>query len=217
MQLNGGIICTVFDLDGTLIQSHKNIYDATIRAFDDLKIKYKMPEDEFYKYIGHHFEDIFNDFEIAIPDFEIFLTQYKKIYFDFIDSSKFYDGVEEILQYLKEKNLKIALLTTKGQDQAEKILTHFKIDKYFDEIMGRRPGIAHKPSPEPLKLICNTLKVDPSKTLMIGDSELDVQCGKNAGAKTCAVSYGYRTKELLQKEHPDYLIDNLSELMCFFN
>ena len=213
MHSNNGIICAVFDLDGTLIQSHTNIYNATIQAFNDLNIKYDMPEEEFYKYIGHHFEDIFNAFEIDVPDFEIFLTQYKKIYFEFIDSSKFYNGVEEVLKFLKEKNIKVALLTTKGQDQAEKILKHFRIDNYFDEIMGRRPGIAHKPSPEPLQLICSTLNVDASKTLMIGDSELDINCGKNAGTKTCAVSYGYRTKELLQKEQPDFLIDDLKGLM----
>lgn len=213
MHSNDGIICTVFDLDGTLIQSHTNIYNATIQAFRDLNIKYNMPEEEFYKFIGHHFEDIFDAFEIDVPDFDIFLTQYKSIYFDFIESSIFYEGVVEILQFLKEKNIKIALLTTKGQDQAEKILKYFRIDNYFDEIMGRRPGIAHKPSPEPLKLICSTLNVDAAGTLMIGDSELDVQCGKGAGTKTCAVSYGYRTRDLLQKEQPDYLIDNLKELM----
>lgn len=213
MQTNSGIICTVFDLDGTLIQSHSNIYKATIKAFDDLKIEYSMPENDFYKYIGHHFEDIFYSFGINVPDFDIFLNRYKQIYFDFIDHSSFYSGVEKVMQFLKEKNIKVALLTTKGQDQAVKILTHFKIDYYFDEIMGRRPGIAHKPSPEPLRLICETLKVDASNTLMIGDSELDIQCGKSAGAKTCAVTYGYRTKELLKKENPDYLIDDLNELI----
>lgn len=216
MHSNNGIICAVFDLDGTLIQSHKNIYDATIQTFIDLDIKFIMPEEEFYNYIGHHFEDIFISFGVIVPDFEVFIKQYKNNYFNFIDSSKFYNGVEDVLKYLKEKNIKIALLTTKAQDQAEKILKHFQIDDYFDEIMGRRPGIAHKPSAEPLELICNILNVNISNTLMIGDSELDIQCGKNAGSKTCAVSYGYRTKEQLHNENPDYLIDDLNELMNLF-
>ena len=207
------IKCVVFDLDGTLIQSHSTIYNSMTKAFNDLNIEYQMTEEEFCNYIGHHFEDIFNAFQINVPDFEIFITQYKKVYFDFIHLSTFYNGVEEVLKLLKERNIKVALLTTKAQGEAEKILKHFKIDNYFDEIMGRRPGVAHKPSPEPLELICSTLNVDVSKTLMVGDSELDVNCGKNAGAKTCAVSYGYRTKELLQKEQPDFLIDDLKELM----
>lgn len=213
MHSNNGIICAVFDLDGTLIQSHLNIYEATVQTFKDLKINYTLPEKEFYNYLGHHFEDIFKVFGIVVPDFEIFITQYKKNYFTFINTSSLYPGVIEVLKSLKEKNIKIALLTTKGQDQAEKILKHFELDNYFDEIMGRRPGIAHKPSPEPLKLICDNLKVDPSNTLMVGDTELDISCGKNAGSKTCAVTYGYREKEILQNEKPDFLIDGLNELM----
>ena len=216
MHSNNGIICAVFDLDGTLVESHKNIYNAAIHTFKKLDISYNMPEEDFYKYIGHHFEDIFEAFGIKVPDFEIFINEYKNIYFDYIDTSTLYKGVEDSLQLLKNKNIKIALLTTKGQDQAEKILNHFNIDNYFIEIMGRRPGIAHKPSPDPLKLICKNLSVDPSKTLMIGDSELDVQCGKNAGSKTCAVTFGYRTKEFLQKEKPDYIIDDLKELVSIF-
>ena len=213
MHSNNGIICAVFDLDGTLIQSHTNIFEATVQTFRDLKINYTLPEKEFYNYLGHHFEDIFKVFGIVVPDFEIFITRYKKNYFTFINCSSLFPGVVDVLKFLKEKNIKIALLTTKAQDQAEKILQYFEIDNYFDEIMGRRPGIAHKPSPEPLKLICDNLKVDPSNTLMVGDTELDINCGRNAGAKTCAVTYGYREKEILQNENPDFIIDELKELM----
>ncbi len=78
--------------------------------------------------------------------------------------------------------------------------------------MGRRDGLAHKPSPEPLLFICKELKIDPTATLMVGDTELDIQCGKNAGSKTCGVLYGYRIKSQLEKEKPDYLISGLNEL-----
>ena len=78
--------------------------------------------------------------------------------------------------------------------------------------MGRRDGLAHKPSREPLIYICKDLKVEPTETLMTGDTELDIQCGKNAGAKTCGVLYGYRTKDQIEKEKPDINISNLVEL-----
>ena len=48
---------------------------------------------------------------------------------------------------------------------------------------------------------------------MVGDTELDIQCGKNANAKTCGVLYGYRTKEQIEREKPDFIISGLSELM----
>jgi phosphoglycolate phosphatase-like HAD superfamily hydrolase len=78
--------------------------------------------------------------------------------------------------------------------------------------MGRRNGLAHKPSPEPLLQICKELRVEPVETVIVGDTELDVQCGKGAGSKTCGVLFGYRRKDQLEKEKPDFLISGLSEL-----
>ena len=77
--------------------------------------------------------------------------------------------------------------------------------------MGRRDGIAHKPAPEPLQMICKELNVDVKNTVMIGDTELDIQCGKNAGSFTCGVSYGYRTKELLEIEKPDFIVESINQ------
>ncbi|MCX8106373.1 MAG: HAD family hydrolase, partial [Ignavibacterium album] len=162
-----------FDLDGTLVRSAKTIYKTTISAFEHLGIQYNLPEEDFNKMIGQHFNDIFKHFKITVPDFEQFIQIYKKLYFDFMNDSELYEGVYETLSYLKRNNIKVSLLTTKAQDQAEKIITHFNMENYFDLIMGRRDGIPHKPSPEPLLMICNELNVEPIETVMIGDTELD--------------------------------------------
>lgn len=201
-----------FDLDGTLVKSAKTIYNTTIHTLNQLSIQYNLPEVEFNKMIGQHFHDIFKNFEIVVPDFEYFIKIYKENYFDFINDSELYDGVAETLSYLHNNNIKVSLLTTKAQDQAEKIITHFSLDKYFDLIMGRRDGIPHKPSPEPLLMICNELNLKTSETIMIGDTELDILCGKNAGSKTCAVTFGYREVEILKSYNPDYLINSFSEI-----
>jgi len=79
--------------------------------------------------------------------------------------------------------------------------------------MGRRIGIEVKPSPQPLITICNALSVLPEETIMIGDSELDVQCGKNANTKTCAAAWGYRSKNILEKENPDYIVEKFYEVL----
>ena len=105
------------------------------------------------------------------------------------------------------------MLTTKGQDQAEKIIKYFSLNQHFDLIMGRRDGIAHKPSAEPLLFTCNELEIDAKNTLMVGDTELDILCGKNAGAITCGVTYGYRTEESLKENDPDYLINDFDEII----
>jgi phosphoglycolate phosphatase-like HAD superfamily hydrolase len=123
----------------------------------------------------------------------------------------------ELIVKLNERKINVGLLATKGQDQAELILHHFSLYNNFDYVMGRRPGMTHKPSPEPLLKICSDLDVSVSNTLMIGDSEMDIQCGQNAGSKTCAVTYGYRTKTNLQKLSPDFLIDNILDVEYIVN
>lgn len=202
-----------FDLDGTLMDSYNTIYKSTIKALEFLEITEPLQGKEFQKRIGQHFFSIFNELKIPVPDIEHFINVYKSYYFDFIDESIIYPGVIETLEILKTKKIQVSLLTTKVQDQADKIMDHFRLKKYFSMIMGRRDGISIKPSAEPLLFICKDLNMQASNTLMAGDSELDIRCGKNAGAFTCAAAYGYRLPEVLTAEKPDFIISDIKELV----
>lgn len=210
---NNSIRHICFDLDGTLVNSYTTIYKTTLKTLEHLNILDPLEEREFYKRIGHHFLNIFQDLKIDVPDVEHFINIYKNFYFDFIDDSTLYNGVENVLRELNINEIKISLLTTKGQDQAERIIEHFNLQKYFSFIMGRRIGMPIKPSGEPLEIICREVNVSPADTLMIGDSELDIRCGKNAAAETCGVTYGYRSIDELKKENPDYLISDPEEIL----
>ncbi|MBI9070901.1 MAG: HAD family hydrolase [Melioribacteraceae bacterium] len=212
MKKNNKTKAVVFDLDGTLVQSHETIYYSMMNAFKALNIHAEVPLEEFSDFIGLHFDDIFKNFGVTVPDFEEFLTIYKEFYAENLNTSKLYPGVVEILESLRKQKIRIALLTTKGQDQAEFILKHFELDKYFNMIMGRTPAIEVKPSPESLFIICHEFRVEPSEIIMVGDSEMDIRCGKNAGSKTCAVSFGYRTVEAIKKEKPDFIINELLQI-----
>jgi len=207
----------VFDLDGTLMQSNSTIYKCTLKTLQEFDVTAELPEQEFNLKIGHHFKDIFEDFKIDVPDLEIFIDKYKTYYFDYINESIVYPNVEKVLDYLYNNNIYISLLTTKSQDQTEKILEHFNITKYFNVVMGRRKEFPVKPAPDALIYINSLLGINAENTLMVGDSELDVRCGKNAGTFTCGVTYGYRTREDLIKEKPDYLISDIKELTTVIN
>lgn len=175
---------------------------------------YNHPIDpaKFYSTIGKHFQEIFFDLKIEISDLDQFIRIYKSNYFNYIDYSKLYPGVVKLLEYLKIEKIKIGLLTTKMQEQADLIVEHFNLQNYFDIIVGRRDGIEIKPSPQPLNFISNKIDIPCKNILMVGDTEMDIQCGKNAGAQTCAVTFGYRSKEILRNENPDFLISDLSEI-----
>ncbi len=202
-----------FDLDGTLIDSYQTIFKTTVKTLQHLKIEEPLMEIEFHKRIGHHFLHIFKDLNIPVTDIEEFIDIYKGYYFEFIGDSLIYPGVMDVLKELHKKKIKVSLLTTKGQDQADKIIDHFKLRKYFSLVTGRRKNLPIKPSPEPLHFICNELRVEESSTMMVGDSELDIDCGKNAGTYSCGVTYGYRSKEELRSASPDFMIDDIHRLL----
>jgi HAD superfamily hydrolase (TIGR01549 family) len=202
----------IFDMDGTLVSSAKTIYNTTIHTLRLFNIEKEIPENEFNSLIGLHFGDLLPVFDIHIEDMEGFINEFKTHYFEYIQYSSLYPDVIETLKELRKLGMKISILTTKGQDQTEKIVRYFNIGEYFDYLMGRRPGLGHKPSPEPLLLICKEIGIKPEDSLMVGDSELDVECGKNAGSKTASVTFGYRKKEELKLSEPDFIIDNLISL-----
>ena len=202
----------VFDLDGTLLESSNSIYKSVISTFEHLNQKVEIPKEEMDKRIGMHFKPIFEELNIKVDDIEEFIEIYKKYYFDYINETIVYPAVTNTLETLKANGFKLAVLTTKVQDQTENIIEHFKMNLYFDVLMGRRDGVELKPSAEPLLLICEELNISPVNTMIVGDSELDIRCGKNAGALTCGALYGHREKEILENENPDYLINNFIEL-----
>jgi len=207
----------VFDLDGTLLESSNSIYKSVISTFEHLNQKVEIPKEEMDKRIGMHFKPIFEELNIPVDDIEEFIEVYKKYYFEYINETMIYPAVADTLETLKENGYKLAVLTTKVQDQTEDIIEHFKMNFYFDVLMGRRIGVEIKPSAEPLLLICKELNISPVNTMIVGDSELDIRCGKNAGALTCGALYGHREKEILENENPDYLINNFEELKGIFN
>jgi phosphoglycolate phosphatase/pyrophosphatase PpaX len=202
-----------FDLDGTLTDSINTIFQATVKTLEQLKIPNKLSIKEFRKIIGYHFQDMFDSLSIPVTDFEEYITIYKNYYSQLMDLSSVFPSVAETLKILKEMGIKISLCTTKVQDQADKVVKSFQIDEFFSLVLGRRENIANKPSAEPLLFICNELNVKPENTLMVGDTELDIRCGKSAGAKTCAVSYGYRELKIIKEENPDYIINDITELI----
>jgi HAD superfamily hydrolase (TIGR01549 family) len=202
-----------FDLDGTLVDSYKNILKATVKTLEVLGIDSTFSEVEFYNRIGHHFADIFNELNIPVPDIEHFISIYRSIYFEYMGESKLYPDVTEVLEYLRSNDIHVSLLTTKGQEQADRIINHFNLRRYFSRVMGREVGTPVKPSPEPLLMICKELDILPEESIMTGDTELDIRCGISANVKTCGVTYGYRTREVLEKEKPDYIINKIIELI----
>lgn len=202
----------IFDMDGTLVDSAEDIASSVNHALKTLGYPEKSRED-VKRFIGDGMRTLLaralgKDEEALISRaIEIFRPYYQE---HCVDRTRLYPDVPEILEYFKEKP--IALITNKPCAMAEKILEHFQIARHFKVILGAESTQEKKPHPEPVLKALAGMKVPSASALIIGDGPTDVQSGKAAGAKTCAVTYGYKSRRELEASSPDFYIDRLSDL-----
>lgn len=127
-----------------------------------------------------------------------------------------YENVVSTLKKLKLSGAKLAILTNKAMHIAEKNVNSQVGPDMFDLVYGECEYISRKPDPMGIYKIMEELGVnDRQSVMMIGDTGVDIETGKNAGVKTCAVTWGFREKDELEKLNPDYIIEDMSKLLKF--
>jgi phosphoglycolate phosphatase-like HAD superfamily hydrolase len=107
----------------------------------------------------------------------------------------------------------LGVVTTKESAQAEIVLRRLALISFFQHIQGGSLGLRLKPAPDTILAALAALHCAPPRALMVGDTPADVLAGKAAGTKTCAVTYGFGTREALLQCAPDHVIDSFGELV----
>lgn len=204
----------LFDLDGTIIDQKTII----LRCLNILLKKYNKSYsmDELKPLIGKPLKNIIKR-KVGSEDLAKQLRmKYREIYVkNYLEKTKIYDGVEELLMELKEKKIKTGVITSKLGDVARSFLKDIGIGHLFDVVVGE--GDAEmKPSSAPVIFACKMLKEKLGNCVIIGDSEDDIIAGKSAGAKTIAVLWGYRNRKQLENVNPDYVVESVEQLRNTF-
>jgi len=206
----------LFDLDGTLIDSAQDLIASVQYALKLVVPDREPPEgDDILALVGKPLETILCELGYHTDETTAgrFTDTYRAHYAEhFNEHTKLYPGVEELLEYLKASVVKLALVTTKHQTQADFTVEAFGLARYFDYVHGWQEGRQHKPHPEPVLTALGRLGVEPGAAIMIGDSELDIESAKAAGVATCAVTYGYRPAWFLRSFRPDFLVSRAVDI-----
>jgi 2-phosphoglycolate phosphatase len=207
------IEAAIFDLDGTLVDSKKDIIDAINYILKMLGLEEK-PDDLIQSYIGMGRDKLIADAlghevspEVVAKANENFDKHYSAHMFD---HTKLFPGVTDVLEYLKDKTLMV--VTNKSHAFAISTLKHFKIDKYFSKVIGGDDQNCRKPDSCPINHLLDGINVPPDRAIIIGDSDIDIKAGRLAGIRTCGLTYGIGRVEDIKKAKPDYILDDIRAL-----
>lgn len=126
---------------------------------------------------------------------------------------RLYDGIAKMIQSLKEKGMRLAVLTNKPHLQAVDVVNHFFAPGVFDKVEGQQEGIPRKPDPTALIHLADTFSLSCEECVYVGDSEVDMKTGLAAGMKTVGVTWGFRDRDVLESHGAHRIIDRPEELL----
>jgi N-acetyl-D-muramate 6-phosphate phosphatase len=122
-------------------------------------------------------------------------------------------GVQEMLHKLAE-HYPMCTITTGGAPRVERFLEHFGVRELFRAVVGAQTTQRMKPHPEPLLYAAKVMDVDPKACVMIGDTTIDVRCGRLAGAQTVGVLCGFGTERELKQAGANLILRTTSDLLA---
>lgn len=218
--MNKKIKAYIFDLDGTIAFTLKDLNTAMNQMLEELKFPLMTEQDilnnincgarQFVtKCLPKSEQDNADTVELA---FLRYREHYNKCY---LDTTVPYPNVKEGLEYIKSRGIKLAVFSNKSSEQTIPIAEKLFPKGTFDIIMGHDGRFEHKPNPDGALYIANHLEISPKDIGFVGDSDVDMHTAINAGMHLFGVSWGYRSPELLTSlgaEKILYTLDDIKSL-----
>ena len=205
----------VFDLDGTLLDTLEDLYRAANAALESHSLP-RRTRDEVRLFVGNGVEMLIRravpagtDEETTLAVLADFKTTYAAIC---EDHTKPYDGIPELLAALREKGIRVAVVSNKF-DAATKQLCR----KYFGDLVevaiGERTGVRKKPAPDTVYEALKELSMTATGAVYVGDSDVDIETARNCGMPCISVTWGLRDKDFLLQSGAEILVDTPERLL----
>ncbi len=206
----------LFDLDGTLLNTIEDLTDAgnrmcAARGWPTHTV------DQFRYLVGNGIPKLI---ERLAPGDHSTPAELEEAYRAFdadynahmFDKTRPYPGMPELLARLAAAGVQMAVFSNKDDALARRVVAHYFDTALFAVVRGALPDVPKKPAPEGTLALMRALDADPAATLYVGDSNVDVRTGHNAGLPCCGVLWGFRTEEELRQAGADYLAADTARL-----
>jgi phosphoglycolate phosphatase len=204
----------IFDLDGTLIDSARDLaisMNATRAHFGMPPLDPKL----IYSYVGNGAAVLVRKAlgpeaseELAETALRFFLNYYRA---HALEHTRPYEGVREMIEHASGAGHRLAVLTNKPVRISRDILTALGLGRHFGWVYGGDSFAQKKPDPIGILTLIGDAAAQPVRTWMIGDSGVDIQTARNAGVRSCGVTWGFQP-EAFSENPPDMLIDEPGDL-----
>ncbi len=211
----------IFDLDGTLVNSVADLANAMNHVLHTNN--FPTHEVQAYNYFAGN--GIRKLVERALPETarsaELIPHFHRQMLERYnahcTDLTRPYDGIVELLDFLKKTDLKLCVLSNKIDCLAQKIVATLFAPNTFDWVQGALPNIPHKPDPTSALAIAQRLEIPTSKFLYLGDTNVDMATARNAGMTAVGCTWGFRPREELAQAGADLIIDHPKDLIKILN
>ena len=207
----------IFDLDGTLLDTLEDLANACNYGLRCCGFREHSVND-YTRFVGNGryilikriLPEEYKENEEVINKVLNYFDEYYGAHM--IDMTKPYDGILEILQELKSRNIKLAVVSNKPHEFAVDVVKKY-FNNTFDVVYGHRVNHKTKPDPEAVNEAIELFKVNKAECLYVGDSDVDIQTAMNAQVKSVGVAWGFRGTGELLEAGADYIINEPKKIM----
>lgn len=207
------IECVLFDLDGTIVDTNELIIGSFMHALKENNLP-PLTREQIIPHMGTTLQQQLSAFSGLLEDtsvLELSYRAYNNAHHDELVNS--FPRVNETMEELSRRGIKLGIVTTKIRPTTLKTLERFDLLKYMETIVTVTDVVHPKPHAEPVLTAIRNLNIDPLKTLMVGDSVVDIQSAKAAGVPVAAVAWSLKGEETLRKYDPEYIIHDMTDLL----
>jgi phosphoglycolate phosphatase len=209
------ITSIIFDLDGTLLNTLDDLWASVNYSLAQNGFPLRS-KSEIRSFLGNGVRVLI---EKSLPqniektDYEHVLNTFRSYYIAHaMDKTCPYPGVFELLQNLKERGIKTAIVSNKPESAVQELYQNLFKD-VIDIALGECPDVLRKPSPDMVLKALKLLGSNSSSSVYVGDSEVDYATAQNSGLRFVGVSWGFRDRAFLEELGVDLIIDKANELL----
>lgn len=204
----------VFDLDGTLVDSRRDIAVSLLAAVTGLGHESRLDATGLGAMVGRPLADMLRAAVPGLDDGGVGrgADLYRAHYLDHcLDHTTLFRGVAPAINALVGR-VRLGCATTKRTDQAERILAGLDLADSMDLCLGTSPGMRYKPAPDLLFAAAEALATDPAALVYVGDTELDLRAAYAAGSQAVWARWGYGDEATCLAAEPHHILDTPGDL-----